>query len=136
MTVKWFFKVVIYIFCCQGYLKKSWENYRFFQKPGNGAYSRGRGEGSVRGREGSHVICVIMTYCLRKYVINIHTAQKSFLLSFSLVSEQIRRKLQILSDLLKNLWWKTSCFVQWEHIMSLLYNGFIKECVHCIFKNI
>ena len=43
MYIKRFLKDVIYLFCCQFYLKHVLENYRFCQKSENGAYSRGWG---------------------------------------------------------------------------------------------
>ena len=46
-------------FCCQGQFKYFLENYRFCQKSGNDAYSRGWG---------NHVVCVIMRYCVRKSI--------------------------------------------------------------------
>ena len=54
-----FFKDVIYFLCCQEYLKHFPENHWFCRKSRNDKYSRG-GE--------SHVICVIMTYCIRKAI--------------------------------------------------------------------
>ena len=42
-SIKWFFKDVIYLFCCQGHLKQFLENYQLCQKSGNNTYSAGWG---------------------------------------------------------------------------------------------
>ena len=60
---KRFFGDVIYLFCCQGHLKHFLENYGFYRKSGNDAYSTGCRVWGVGGSGvGGHVIYVIMMH--------------------------------------------------------------------------